>query len=96
MLDRHNGVCREIYYQLCRLYGLTTVHFTQVIPPVSENDLVKIHYDRNMVVRSVCRHNRPDLVEKIESLGISEYRKVLEKFQRAAVQGTGRLVRAHL
>lgn len=48
------------------------------------------------IIIDCCGEVMPQIKEKIESLGISEYRKVLEKFQRAAVQGTGRLVRAYL
>lgn len=62
MLDRHNAVCREIYYQMCKRFGLDTVHFTQVIPPVSENDRVKVLYDTYVVTRHKISHNRPDMV----------------------------------
>lgn len=62
MLDRHNGACREIYFSLCKKFGLKTVNFTQRVPAVVENNMVKLLYDVSVHTSRFIRHNRPDLV----------------------------------
>lgn len=97
MLSRHNGVCREIYFQLCKKYGVPTTHFTQPVPAVVENDQVKLLYDQSVATKNKLNHNRPDIVvfDKIAKkilvieVGISWYTKLRNadqrKYQRYAV-----------
>jgi hypothetical protein len=62
MLDRHNDVCRAIYDALCRLHNMPFVHHTQKVPPIYENDRVKVLWDQHIVTRHKLKHNRPDMV----------------------------------
>ncbi|KAH7703231.1 reverse transcriptase [Aphelenchoides avenae] len=62
MVKRHDSLVRFLHKELCQRHGLQTVHFTQKIDPVLENERAKIYFDFNIVLRQQVKHNKPDLV----------------------------------
>lgn len=59
---RHDSVAKHLYQALCTKYKLKTIHYTQEIPSVQENESCKILWDVPMTVRRELRCNRPDIV----------------------------------
>lgn len=59
---RHNSVARNIYYTLCSRYGLTPVHYSNQVSPVSENDRCKVLWDTEIQTRAPLKHRKPDIV----------------------------------
>lgn len=63
MVDRHNSVARNVYYWLCKKYGLPTFHHTERIPNPNENESAKLLWDLNIQVeKSEVISDRPDIV----------------------------------
>lgn len=58
---RHNAVLRVIYNLLCKKFDLPLPE-SPTLPPVLENEKVKLVWDVPMLTRSQIYHNRPDMV----------------------------------
>jgi hypothetical protein len=68
MVDRHDGVARNLYNAMCRKLGLETRHYRQKIEGVRETGPYILYWNHPLITTRKVRHNRPDivLVNKIE------------------------------
>lgn len=63
--DRHNNVAKLLHNEIVRKYDTTAPiipYYLYEPPPVVENDLCKIYWDRDIITDKEITNNRPDLV----------------------------------
>jgi len=100
MVDRHNGVARQLHYYLCQQYGFPTTHYSQRVAEELINDKTSLFYDHSFPFEDKIRHYRPDIVlvdnEKKQTtvieIGVSYFSRLCEqeyrKYAKYAINST--------
>jgi Reverse transcriptase (RNA-dependent DNA polymerase) len=61
-ISRHDSVARNIYYTICRKYGIKPPHYTQRVNSVKETERIRLYWNQPVMTRTIIRHNKPDII----------------------------------